>query len=359
MSRQAQSQQEVGFALGTSATAPTYLIPARSYGHEESELRDTIKATFGSRDNTYAHSLVGYEDTTITITAPMEEKIYPILLASGFDFGTGTGTAPNLTNILNPRNIQGSTPTVEGRKLTFFVKDGANTTIKYTGAILSEGTHTVENNQVNYEFTFVGGSKEVLTGADLTAANTGFTTLKTNLATALGTLATSLSREVSLDDYYHFVRPGYVVVDYSDDYDFGTSTNVKANFGFTFGFNNNVTGDPTSLSASGLYVQPNKYLGQFTSTFEFTEQTTDDDLQTRADNTTPTSFRFLVQRTADRSFEFKFSPSNITQVASEKVGDSDDAVMQTISVEEALNTITYPSLRVTVKSDLNLPTIYS
>ena len=358
MSRQAQSQQEIGFALGTVATAPAYLIPARSFGHEDSEIRDTIKAVFGSRDNTHSNNLVGYEDTSVTITAPMEEIVYPILLGSGFDFSV-SGTTPNFTNTLNPRNLNGSTPTIEGRKLTFFVKDGVNCIIKYTGAILSEGTHTVENNQVNYEYTFTGGAKTVLTGGDLTTANTGFTTLKTALGTALNTLKTALGREVSIDDYYNFVRPGYVTVDYSSDYTFATSTVVSADFGFTFGFNNNVAGDPTSLSASGVFVQPNKHLGQFSSSFEFSEKTTSADLQTRKNANTPTSFRFSVIRNANRSFEFKFSPSEFMQVTSEKVGDSDDPVMQTISCENALNTITYPSLRITVKSQIDLPALYA
>ena len=359
MAIQAQSQQYIGFSIGTGVTTPAYVLPAESYNHEESAVYNQLKATFGSRDNLYTNTKVGYDGLALTIKMKVDEVIFPVLLAAGMN-STVSGTTPNFINTLIPRNtvVSSGSLTREGHKLTFFVTDGDNGVIKYEGKILGEASISVESETVYAEFTFDSGTKEVLSGTPLTTALTAFATFKSDLVIALNALKTTLGREVNLDDYYNFARPSYCTVEYGDDYTFAASTISNADFGFSFGFNNNLTGEPQTSSAPGTFINPTMFMGGFSSNFEYTVKTLGNDLMTRNEANTPTCFRFRIQRNANRRFDFIFSPSSFVVTNNEKAGDSDDPVMQTVTQENANNTVVNPSLKILANTSMSLAALY-
>jgi hypothetical protein len=350
----AKSAQQAGFAVGITATAPEYLLLSKSFADEASELRHSLDLAFGDRDNRYGNPLVGWEDTSVSITIPVEERVFPIILGSFFSSDPTTGTSPNFVNTLK-RGVTGNE-----RKITLFLTEGDNGIVKYTGAIASELTITTEKDQVNAEVTFTGGTREILTGTPLTTANNGFTTLRNNRQTDIANLTTQLNREATFNDYYKFVAPSWVTLEYSNNYNFSSSTVVKADYGFKLMVNNNVQGEPTSLSAAGNYVQPDKYYGSFSAGFEFTAKVLNNDLKTKAENNTPQCFRIRMQNpnNTNRYFSFVFNSSEFQVVSTERVGNSDDAVTQTVMVEKANNNLTNQSLVAKVGSSIDLTTIF-
>jgi len=190
----------------------------------------------GSVDNLYYNALVGYNSLPFSFTLLLDEVICPVLLATALN-STTTGTTPNFVNTLNIRNTIASSGalTIDNQKLTFFVTDGDNGIIRYTNKVFGEFNLTVGVEGLDAEFTFDSGEREVLTSTALTNAQTAFTTLKSNLETALNALKVSLAREVNLDDYYQFAKPAGATIVYGSDYTFATSTVSKADFGFSVG----------------------------------------------------------------------------------------------------------------------------
>lgn len=358
MAIQSQSQQIAGFAIGGNATVPTYLLPAKTINHEPSDQYSEAKMALGSVDNLYYNALVGYNSLPFSFTLLLDEVICPVLLATALN-STTTGTTPNFVNTLNIRNTIASSGalTIDNQKLTFFVTDGDNGIIRYTNKVFGEFNLTVGVEGLDAEFTFDSGEREVLTSTALTNAQTAFTTLKSNLETALNALKVSLAREVNLDDYYQFAKPAGATIVYGSDYTFATSTVSKADFGFSVGFSKNLVEATETASAPGTFVNPTMYSGGFTSSFEYTIKTFGNDLLTRKEANTATCFRIRIERNVNRRFDFIFSPSSFVVQNTGISGDSDDPLKQTVTQEKAVNTFVNPSFKMVINSGIDLQTL--
>ena len=337
MSRQSQSQQAIGFAIGGTATAPTYIIKARQFSNELSSIFDQVMATYSSRDNMYDKSLVGYESSSISLTMPLDDKVCPVLLAAA-GRTTTTGASAPFTSAINPFNTNLSNVlSIEGFKLTFFFYDATIGLIRQTNKLASEYTLTIEQDQVNLEMTLLGGEQEILTGAAKTTAEAGFT--------------------ISTTTYGTLFKPGDLVVRYANAVNMTSPTVVNADFGLSITVSNNVQEVPKTLSTAGL-VSPVSHLGQFTAGFEATLDVATDDLYTRYLNSTETAWEFAFTRGVNNTITFLFNPTALDVVVGDKVGDSDEPVKQTVTLEKAKNGITHPSLRTTIVGATNLQTLF-
>jgi len=335
MARQAQTQQAIGFSIGTTATAPDYIIKARQFTNELSSTFDQVMAVIGNRDNMYDKHLTGYEGSSITITLPLDDKICPVLIASAGKVTT-TGTAPNFINVIDPFNTDyDDNLSIDGTRVTFFFYDADIGLIKQTGKLANELTITPENNQVNLEIDFLGGEQTILTGGDKTTAEAGFTITPTTYGTLF--------------------RPGDLVIRYANDVAMTSPTVVNADFGLSLTISNKVREEPKTLSAAGL-VFPVSYLGQFAAGFEFTADVITNDLYNRYIASTETAFEFKFTRGAS-VLNFVFAPTVLETVTGDKVADSDDPVKQTVTLEKAKNAITHPSLRITANLATDLESI--
>lgn len=339
MSRQSQSQQMIGFAVGNNATAPTHIIPARQYSHSVTQLFDNLKATLGSRDNHYKQTLVGFESLPISLTVPLDDKICPILIGAGMQADT-TGTSPNFINTLTPFNLKAGNPSIDGNRLTFFFYDAENGLIKQSGKLSSTAQITPEQDQLNLEVEFLGGVQEVLTGAAKTTAEAGFT--------------------ISSSTIGYLFKPGDVRVAFADTIGALDYTNaLSVDFGFNIEINNNTQEEMKTLSGAGTLISPTSYYGQFQPSFEFTHDVADNVLFDRYVNNTETAFGFRIQKDSNVSFEFQFEAISFDLQQQDKVADSDEPVKQTITVEHGRNSITNPSLTVISKCATNLQTLFA